>query len=382
MLPLVLACWAGALAAAPQEPAPAAKIDFTKQIAPILVARCVECHGDKEQKGDLRLDARAHLFPAEGTEDGVVVPGDPDDSELLRRLGLPTDDDEVMPAKGEPLTAEQQALVRQWIAEGAAWPASADAWIAAELAAAVLPKTTFELPPVDAAQRAAIDAAVAELKQRGAVVQQVAADTEAIDANLSLLRGKVTDAEIALLVPLAPRLVWLNVSRTAITDASAPQLRQLVQLRRLHAANTKLGDATFAALGELVHLEYVNAYGSALGDGGLAALAKLPRLARLYAWQSKVTAAGANGARRASPALAIDLGDYVDERMAAAQQEAAEREARRKPVNTTCPVADKPIDPAHTLEHDGQRIAFCCAKCKAAFEQEPAKFAAKLPAKK
>ena len=64
------------------------KVDFTKQIAPILVQRCIECHGPDEQEGDLRLDAKAFVF-AEGDEDfWTVAPKDPDDSELLRRLGL------------------------------------------------------------------------------------------------------------------------------------------------------------------------------------------------------------------------------------------------------------------------------------------------------
>ena len=373
-----------AVACAPlvaQDDKPAAKVDFQKQIAPILMERCVDCHGPKSQKGDLRLDAKAHLFGGEQDE-WNVVPGKPDDSELLRRVGLPTGDDEIMPEKGEPLTKEQQALIRQWIAEGAEWPATADEWFAKEIAAQVIPKITFELPEVDADEQAAIDAAVAELKKRGAVVQQVAADTPAIDVNLSLLRDKVTDADLALLVPLQKRLVWLNIARTAVSDAGAASVAKLTQLRRLHAANTALGDATFRALGGLAQLEYVNAYATALGDEGLAALADLPKMARVYAWQSKVTPGAARTVRAAKPGLLLDLGDYVEERLAAAQKEIAERAERNKPVNDACPVADKPIDPNQTVEHDGRRVAFCCAKCKAAFEKDPAKFVAKLPPKK
>ena len=202
-----------------QEGQPAVdKVDFQKQVAPILMARCVECHGPKAQKGDLRLDAKAHLFAGD-QEEWNVLPGKPDESELLRRLGLPVGDDEIMPEKGEPLSKEQQALIQQWIADGAEWPAAADEWFAKEIAAQLIPKITFELPEVDADEQAAIDAAVAELKQRGAVVQQVAADTPAIDVNLSLLRDKVTDADVALLAPLQKRLVWLNLSRTAVSDA-------------------------------------------------------------------------------------------------------------------------------------------------------------------
>lgn len=381
MLRLIAIVAVSSLLAAQEGQPAAAKLDFQKQIAPILLERCVECHGPKVQKGDLRLDAREHLFAGD-QEEWNVLPGKPDDSELLRRIGLPVGDDDIMPEKGEPLRKDQQALIRQWIAEGAEWPVAVDKWFATAIAAEVIPKITFELPKVDAEEQAAIDAAVAELKKRGAVVQQVAADTPAIDVNLSLLRDKVTDADLALLVPLQKRLVWLNVSRTAISDDGRQHLQKLTQLRRLHAANTQLGDATFTALVALQHLEYVNAYATGLGDDGLAKLAELPKAARIYAWQSKVTPAAARTVRAAKPALALDLGDYVEERLAAAQKEIAERAERNKPVNDTCPVADKPIDPNQTVEHDGRRIAFCCGKCKAAFEKEPAKFLAKLPPKK
>jgi mono/diheme cytochrome c family protein/YHS domain-containing protein len=362
------------------EPAPATtKVDFGKQIAPILIGRCIECHGPKEQKGDLRLDARAFLF-AEGEEDAwVAPPGKPDDSELVRRLGLPLDDEEIMPAKGEPLTKEQQAVVRQWVAEGAEWPAGGDQQIAEALAAMVLPKITFDLQPVDAAQQAAIDAAVAELVQRGAVVQRVAADTPALDVNLSLLRDKAGDTELALLAPLAPVLVWLNLSRTAATDAGMQVVTGLTALRRVHASNTKLGDAGFTKLASLPKLEYLNAYETGLTDQGLAAFAPCKTLRKVYCWQTAVTADGARKLVEAVPGVEVDRGDYVAERLAAAEREIAEREARNKPVNDVCPVADKPIDAAHWVEHEGKRVAFCCAKCKAAFQKEPGKFVGKLP---
>lgn len=365
--------------AAPQEPvAGAPRVDFTKQIAPLLLERCVDCHGPKEQKGDLRLDQKEHLFAA---DEPSVVPGKPDDSDLLRRLGLPADDDEVMPQKGEALSKEQQQLFRAWIAEGAEWPEAGDTWLREQLAARVVPKITFELPPLDDAQRAQLAKEVQRLQQRGALVQTVAADTEALEVNLALLRDKADDALLAGIEALAPRLVWLHVGRTAIGDTSAATLAKLTQLRRLQAQNTGIGDATFAALKDLPWLETVNAVGSKLGDSGLAALAHAPRLSRVYAWQTQVTPVGRDAAKQVAPKLEIDLGDYADARLAAAKKEVEEREQRQKPVNTTCPVADKPVDPQHTVEHDGRRIGFCCAKCKAAFVAEPAKFLGKLPPK-
>lgn len=358
------------------------KVDFQKQIAPILLTRCIECHGPEEQEGDLRLDAREFVFAAGEEDFWVIEPKVPADSELIHRLQLPHDDEDIMPAKGEPLSKEQQELFKQWVQEGADWPKEADEWLAAELRAQVLPKITFDLPKVSDQQQRDIDAAIAELRKGGVVVQQVAADTRAVEVNLSLLRDKVTDKELSMLKPLAPVLVWLNASRTAVTDSGAKHLAGLNQLRRLNLANTKLGDAGFAALLPLSQLEYLNAYGTNLGNGGLSKLAELPRLTQLYVWQTKVDQQGVKALKDKATRLHVDIGDYVEKRLAAANAEIAARAERDKPINDKCPVTDAAIDVAHFVEHEGRRVAFCCPKCKAKFEKDPAKFVAKLPPKK
>ena len=357
---------------------PGERVDFVTQVAPVLLERCIDCHGPDKQKGDLRLDQRALAFAGETPS---LVPGKPDDSEFLRRLGLPADDDDVMPQKGEPLSAEQQATLRRWVAEGAEWPAAGDDWLRERLLAAKVPKLTFELPPLDEAARTRLETEVARLTRLGALVQVVAKDTEALQANLSLLGARLDDDALHGIEALAPRLVWLDLGRTAVGEASAPVLGQLVQLRKLQVANTGFGDASCEALRALRRLESVNAVGTKLGDRGLAALARLPAMRRVYAWQTLVTATGKSAAAAAAPKLAVDLGDYAEARLAAASSDASDAAERRKPVNATCPVADKPVDLQHTVEHEGRRVAFCCGKCKATFLADPGKFAGKLPPK-
>ena len=51
------------------------------------------------------------------------------------------------------------------------------------------------------------------------------------------------------------------------------------------------------------------------------------------------------------------------------------------PGNATCPVSDKPVDPAFTVVHEGRTIGFCCAKCPASFQADPAKYLAILDSK-
>src|SRR5438034_5969245 len=82
------------------------KVEFSKDIQPILQQTCIKCHGPEKQKGKLRLDSKEAAF--KGGKDGVViVAGDAEKSELYKRIILPKGNDDVMPNEGEPLTKAQ-----------------------------------------------------------------------------------------------------------------------------------------------------------------------------------------------------------------------------------------------------------------------------------
>jgi mono/diheme cytochrome c family protein len=98
-----------------------AAADFVRDIAPILVKRCSECHGPDQQKAGLRLDTRAAALQGGKSGKPALVPGRPEESELFHRVTT-TDPDEAMPPKGERLRPEQIAALKAWIAAGADWP--------------------------------------------------------------------------------------------------------------------------------------------------------------------------------------------------------------------------------------------------------------------
>ncbi|MFZ4767888.1 MAG: DUF1549 domain-containing protein, partial [Roseimicrobium sp.] len=107
---------AAPLASAAETPV---QLDYNKHIRPILAEHCFKCHGvdAKQRKGQLRLDVREAAL-----EKKSIVPGAPDESELLKRI-LTTVEDDVMPPVKErkKLSAEQTETLRRWIAEGAAY---------------------------------------------------------------------------------------------------------------------------------------------------------------------------------------------------------------------------------------------------------------------
>jgi mono/diheme cytochrome c family protein len=107
--------------AADTSPPPAKPIDFGRDIYPILQRSCLECHGPEKQKGKLRLDSRAAVMKG-GTNGPALIAGKASESELYRRIALAKGADGVMPNRGELLSAEQIAKVRDWINQGATWP--------------------------------------------------------------------------------------------------------------------------------------------------------------------------------------------------------------------------------------------------------------------
>ena len=103
-----------------------AAVDFEKQVLPIIDAKCMDCHKApyedngrlKKPKAELRLDAAWAIL--HGSENGKVLkPGDSKGSYLYEVTTLPEDDDMFMPPKGDPLTAEEKKLLKEWIDEGA-----------------------------------------------------------------------------------------------------------------------------------------------------------------------------------------------------------------------------------------------------------------------
>src|SRR5258708_37956936 len=97
-------------------------VDFLRDVKPVLESACLNCHGPEKPKGDLRLDTRTGALKV-GRKGVALVPGKPEESPLYKTTPLPASNDDVMPPKGEPLAKSQIESLRQWIAQGANWPA-------------------------------------------------------------------------------------------------------------------------------------------------------------------------------------------------------------------------------------------------------------------
>ena len=98
------------------------RVDFNRDIQPIMADTCFRCNGfdEKARKAKLRLDIREEALKPTKSGDVPIVPGKPDQSEVIRRLFTEDADDRMPPEFiHKPLTKEQKEMFRRWIAEGA-----------------------------------------------------------------------------------------------------------------------------------------------------------------------------------------------------------------------------------------------------------------------
>jgi hypothetical protein len=108
-------------------PAVTNRIDFARDIKPILDQSCLKCHGPEKPKSRFRVDSREAVL--KGGDNGVaVIPGESAKSPLIHYVARLVEDMEMPPAgKGDPLTPEQIGLLRAWIDQGVDWNVAAPA---------------------------------------------------------------------------------------------------------------------------------------------------------------------------------------------------------------------------------------------------------------
>jgi cytochrome c553 len=157
-------------------------VDFQRDVAPILVANCLRCHGSDAPEGDLSLSNSADIRRA-----GFVVSGKPEQSHLLTVIQPDGDQPPVMPKEGKPLSAMQVDLLRRWVAAGADWPvgvilkakSKADStwWSLQPIASSTPPQTTSTSKnPIDHFVRAKLEEkglAPSPLADRGPLIRRL-----------------------------------------------------------------------------------------------------------------------------------------------------------------------------------------------------------------
>jgi len=326
----------------------ASKVDFQKQIWPILEKRCLDCHSTaaagpdgrmKKPKGGVVLDNKEAMLAGKGGK--LAIAKKPDESLIYHVTTLPADDEDRMPPakKGEPLTKQQTDLIKQWIEQGAdfgTWTGKAKEG-ADDKAKDDKPGEKPGSKPVDKPGSKPAEKPKEKgespfvLLQKG--MKPLPAETLAAFAkgpfqvaslgdDSPLLRvgccgntDSVDDQAIAELLPLAEHIAELDLGRTRIGDGAGAVLAKMPRLVTLDLRQTNIGNHGIAELTACKELRTLNLFGTKAGDYGVTALASLKHLEELYLWQTEVAAATVVRLHESLPAAKVVVAAELPEAM-------------------------------------------------------------------
>lgn len=277
-------------------------INFVREILPVFKDRCIECHQAPYEKNGrlikpkagLRMDGLAHLMF--GSDEGpVLTPNHPSKSPLYTRVSLPAGDDDRMPPKGDPLTAKQQDLIRQWIGQGAdfgSWRGAIDGL------GQLVRKTPSELAKVpqfvtfyqEMGKRigSTDPELVSQIRQAtGLLIRPIGKGSNLLEVRVVTRHERVTDSTVEQLLPLAGAIVKLDVRASMVTDDSCDVIAQFRNLVELNMRGCQIGDEGALRLSGLSKLKNLNLGGTKVTEIAVYQLLKLPALFYLNIWQAQ-----------------------------------------------------------------------------------------------
>ena len=282
---------------------------------PIFQDKCYTCHNKRKKKGGLRLDEPSFIL--KGGKDGEVIkPGNADESEMIKRLLLPRNEEDHMPPKEKPQLKENEiALIHWWVAGGASFDKKVNELTQTEKIKPILlalqkegPKKTIPDVPQEPVA-VADEKVIQQLKQAGAVIIPVSRTSNYLSANFVTV-DSITDKQIDLLVSLKRQMVWLNLGRKTITDEMMGKIGRLSNLTRLEIDSAGVTDKGISLLQDLTNLQYINLFGNEVTAQGLLSLKDLPHLQSVYLYKTFIKPSDWAMLKNSFPKVTLDSGGY------------------------------------------------------------------------
>lgn len=276
-------------------------------IHPIFETRCVSCHNPDRSEGNYIMTSLEQVL-AGGDGGAAVALASAQGSELYRRLLLPERDEHRMPPRSRrQLTNDQIHLIRWWIDQGMSQDARIEGMQIEESVLAMLNKLTVDGQPFFSRTRVPEPdkRLVEQLNAQGYIIYRVSETLPFLQVSFLNSFTAVSVEDLERLLPLAPQITWLDLSRTETADEHMAVLGRFVNLTRLNLAHTLVTDQGMAAFSSLPNIEYLNLFATAITDDGLPSLEHVSALRDVYVWQTGVSDRGARLLEEMHPNLQV-----------------------------------------------------------------------------
>jgi uncharacterized membrane protein len=289
---------------------------YADVIQPILQTKCYTCHGMQKQKGKFRMD-RPELLMKGGKDGAMIIAGNANGSELIKRISLPREDEHHMAPKEKPQLTEQEIILLKWWIDNNAdtlkkvkeilQPEKIKPLLTALQNVQEEKKNVPDIPsaPIERAD----DAAIQKLKELGVVIIPVSQSNNYLSANF-VTATNISDKDISLLLPLKKQLVWLKLGNTNIGDSALAFIAQCINLTKLQLNNTNITDKGLEQLQSLTQLQSLNLTNTKITAQGIKSLKGLKQLQSLYLYKTNVDEKDWPELKKIFPKAIIDSGNY------------------------------------------------------------------------
>jgi hypothetical protein len=272
---------------------------------------CISCHNRNKAKGELVMETEDLLL--KGGKNGQLWDSAAADLGLLmQRVHLPIEKKHHMPPKGKtPLTDDEAAVLAWWIEAGLPKDGTLRARKAPTEVRVAFSRTLPEgerrtVEELQNRQAAEYEATLTGLRASiPGSLRAILPGERDLEYTAAIAGAAFTDAELQKLEPVGNDLLWLDLSRTGVTDAGLKVLAKMPNLERVDLRGTSVGDDGVKAIAGLHHLETLSLYGTRVTDAGLEALRGTSSLKRLYVGGTKVSAPAVEALRKTRKELQV-----------------------------------------------------------------------------
>ena len=279
-------------------------------IQPLLEAKCYACHTAKKQKGQLRLDG-IHFILKGGKNGEILVAGNPEESELFKRITLSVEEKEHMPPRKEPqLASIEVELIRWWITEGASFDKKVNEFdkrneLMAYLKSIASENVTESWIP-EKETTAPDQSVMKELQLSGVAVVSVANNSNYLSVSFAG-KKKIEQRDLELLNSVSSQVIDLNLSWTSVSDKDLERISSLKELRVLNLSHTAVANVGISELKKLDNLFRLNLVETKVNNDALKSLNEMKALKELYIFNTNITK---EGLTILNSQIKIDTGKY------------------------------------------------------------------------
>ncbi|WP_304516448.1 c-type cytochrome domain-containing protein [Cecembia rubra] len=263
-------------------------------IVAFLDKKCMSCHNENKSKGGLILTTYEDLVKGGKGEHATLIPNSSEESDIFRRVSLPSNDDDFMPPEGKPPLSQNEVLLLKWWIDNGADPnlrlteASSNPEIEPLLSVYLTEleqdhrRRFYEKLTTESLIQSLGDPTNFELK-----IDPF--DEKSVSLSMTFPPTKFGDTDLIGLKTLFPQISKASFIGSDITDNGFYYIGQMASLNELYIQQTQINGEGLAYLSNLEDLEILDLSKTNISNGNLLHILRIPSLKEVYIYETNIS---------------------------------------------------------------------------------------------